>query len=64
MTTIEDFEEIYLERLRYLASMDDMMHEMLEDQQSVIYDIQASQDMNQVARQDNDIRVEAESASA
>lgn len=64
MTTIEDFEEIYLERLRYLASMDDMIHKMLEEQQSVIYDIQASQNMNQVARQDNDIRIEAESAMA
>lgn len=63
MTTIEDFEEIYLERLRYLASMDDMIHKMLEEQ-SVIYGIQADQDMNQVARQDNDIKVEAESASA
>lgn len=64
MTTIEDFEEIYLERLRYLVSLDDMIHKMLEDRQSVIYDIQANQDMNQVARRENDIRVEAESALA
>jgi hypothetical protein len=64
MTTIEDFEEIYLERLRYLACIDDMTCELLEDRQNDIYDIQANQDMSNVTRQENGTRVEAELASA
>jgi hypothetical protein len=64
MTINEDFEEIYLERLCYLACMDDMIEKMLEEQHSIIYDIQANQEMNQGLTQENGIRAEAELASA
>lgn len=64
MTTNEELEEIYLERLRYLTSIDDMRHQMLEDKDSIIYNIQVNQETSQGITQGNDIRVEADLASA
>ena len=64
MTISKDFEEIYLERLRYLASMDDMIEKMLEERHSIIYDIQADQEMRQGLARENGIRADAELVSA
>lgn len=64
MSTNEDFEEIYLERLRYLVSLDDMIEKMLEEQHDTIYDIQANQQMNQGLTQQSGIRADAELAPA
>lgn len=64
MTTNEDFEEIYLERLRYLTSIDDMLEQILEDRHSIIHTIRANQKIGRWISQKNDIRVEIGLASA
>jgi hypothetical protein len=62
MSISEEFEEIYLERLRYLASLDDMIEEMLEGRHEAISDIQENQ--QQELTQQSGIRADAELAQA
>lgn len=50
MTTKEDLEEIYLERTRFLLSTDEMLEQILEDGENVIYAFPIYRE--------NDIRVE------
>lgn len=64
MTTNENFEEIYLERLRYLISVDDMVEKILEDQYTNIDTIQANQKISLGMGQKSDIRTESELALA
>ncbi len=37
MTTKENLEEIYLERARFLLSTDEMLEQILEDSEDIIY---------------------------
>lgn len=64
MSINQEFEEIYLERLRYLVSLDDMIEKMLEEQHGIIYDVQANLQMKQVLSQQSGIRADAELAQA
>jgi hypothetical protein len=64
MTTNEDLEEIYLERLIYLTTVDDMLEHILEYRHTV-HIVQASHEIiSRNVSQKNDIRVEAGLASA
>lgn len=60
MTTNKDFEEIYLERIRYLSSIDDALEQILEDQHNVIPSIQTSKKLIQEIGQGNNIIIDAE----
>lgn len=56
MATNEDFEEIYLERARYLLNTDEMLEQILEDRYNIISVIPISQEISQ----ENDVRLEIE----
>lgn len=61
MATNEDIEEIYLGRLRYLESVDDILEQILEDQySSTIINQKIGQEIGQEMDQENDIRIESE----
>lgn len=57
MTTNKELEEIYLERVGYLLSIDNLLEETLEDRYSVPF-IQTQKG------RENDIRINAEAATA
>lgn len=64
MTTNEDFEEIYLERLRYLISLDSMFEKILENQYSNMNTVQPYQKISLGISQESDARIESELALA
>ena len=64
MTTNENFEEMYLERLRYLISVDGMFEQMLEDQYDNVNTIQPYQKISLRMSQKSDVSSESELALA
>jgi hypothetical protein len=64
MTTNEDLEEIYLERLRYLTSIDNILEQICENQYNIACSIGTDQKIVLGMGQKNDIRAEIGTASA